>query len=147
MIGRRTRSTSSPEGSSVDSLLTLAVYYRSDSVEQHIAPLRAASGLHLEIIRKGAQWAAPVNAAGVLWELTLDDGAHRLVSALTSQAPSVSYSTTSQQGLVELSRSVGLEHYEPMRYLSVTYPLALAVIALFVGLSMYRLRYLSRVTT
>jgi capsular polysaccharide transport system permease protein len=49
--------------------------------------------------------------------------------------------------LVELSRSVGLEHYEPMRYLSVTYPLALAVVALFVGLALYRLRYLSRVTT
>ena len=49
--------------------------------------------------------------------------------------------------LVELSRSVGLEHYEPMRYLSVTYPLALAVFALFIGLALYRLRYLSRVTT
>src|SRR5688572_5358296 len=49
--------------------------------------------------------------------------------------------------LVELSRSVGLAHYEPMRYLSVTYPVALAAIAMFIGLALYRLRYLSRVTT
>lgn len=49
--------------------------------------------------------------------------------------------------LVELSRSVALEQYEPMRYLSVTYPVALATIALFIGLALYRLRYLSRVTT
>ncbi|MGH8241966.1 MAG: ABC transporter permease, partial [Steroidobacteraceae bacterium] len=49
--------------------------------------------------------------------------------------------------LVELSRSVGLAHYEPMRYLSVTYPVTLAVIATFIGLALYRLRYLSRVTT
>lgn len=48
--------------------------------------------------------------------------------------------------LVELTRSVGLEHYEPMRYLSVTYPVALAAISMFIGLALYRLRYLSRVT-
>jgi len=49
--------------------------------------------------------------------------------------------------LVELTRSVGLAHYEPMRYLSVNYPVALAAIAMFIGLALYRLRYLSRVTT
>jgi len=49
--------------------------------------------------------------------------------------------------LVELSRTVGLAHYEPMRYLSLTYPVALAAISLFIGLALYRLRYLSRVTT
>ena len=49
--------------------------------------------------------------------------------------------------LVEMSRSVALEHYEPMRFLSVTYPVALATIAMFIGLTLYRLRYLSRVTT
>ncbi len=49
--------------------------------------------------------------------------------------------------LVELSRSVGLDQYEPMRHLSVTYPVALAAIAMFIGLALYRLRYLSRVTT
>jgi len=49
--------------------------------------------------------------------------------------------------LVEMSRSVGIANYEPMRYLSVTYPVALAAISLFIGLALYRLRYLSRVTT
>jgi capsular polysaccharide transport system permease protein len=49
--------------------------------------------------------------------------------------------------LVEMSRAVGLAQYEPMRYLSVTYPVALAAFSLFIGLALYRLRYLSRVTT
>jgi capsular polysaccharide transport system permease protein len=49
--------------------------------------------------------------------------------------------------LVEMSRAVGLGHYEPMRHLSVTYPVALATISMFIGLALYRLRYLSRVTT
>ena len=49
--------------------------------------------------------------------------------------------------LVEMARAVGLEQYEPMRYLSVTYPVALATVTIFIGLALYRLRYLSRVTT
>jgi diguanylate cyclase (GGDEF)-like protein len=112
MIGRRPRSSSSTEGSPVESAFTLAVYHRGEDVEQHVASLRAASGLHLELMRKGAHWAAPVNASGVLWELTLEDGANRLVSALTSQAPAVSYSASEHPGLVELSRSLGFrEHF------------------------------------
>src|SRR5688572_2049422 len=110
MIGRR-RGASVPEGSSDDRALVVAVFHRSDNVEQHVSPLRAASGLQLELIRKGAEWTAPSDIAGMLWELTLDDGAHRLVTSLTSQTPAVSYSATSQAGLVELSRSLGfLEH-------------------------------------
>lgn len=49
--------------------------------------------------------------------------------------------------LVELSRSTATEHYEPMRQSSVLYPAAVALAANFIGLAMYRLRYLSRVTT
>ena len=49
--------------------------------------------------------------------------------------------------LVEMSRMVAIERYEPMRYLSVQYPVALAIISLFIGFALYRLRYLSRVTT
>lgn len=49
--------------------------------------------------------------------------------------------------LVELTRDVGVEHYQPMPYLSLQYPVALALVSLFCGLALYRLRYLARVTT
>lgn len=49
--------------------------------------------------------------------------------------------------LVELSRVAGVEGYEPMKYLSLTYPVALALIATAIGLMLYRLRYLARVTS
>jgi capsular polysaccharide transport system permease protein len=48
--------------------------------------------------------------------------------------------------LVDLSRATSIAHYEPMRQMSVGYPLALTLCTLFVGLALYRLRYLSRVT-
>ena len=48
--------------------------------------------------------------------------------------------------LVELSRSAAIEQYQPMHQMNALYPLALALTANFLGLAMYRLRYLSRVT-
>ena len=48
--------------------------------------------------------------------------------------------------LVELSRSAAIGQYQPMHQMNVLYPLALALMANFLGLAMYRLRYLSRVT-
>lgn len=48
--------------------------------------------------------------------------------------------------LVELSRVMGIERYEPMKYLSIGYPVALALTTTIVGLMLYRLRYLARVT-
>jgi capsular polysaccharide transport system permease protein len=49
--------------------------------------------------------------------------------------------------LVELTRVAGVEHYQPMRYLSIAYPVWLALGSMFIGLMLYRLRYLARVTT
>jgi capsular polysaccharide transport system permease protein len=49
--------------------------------------------------------------------------------------------------LVELSRVMGVEKYQPMRYLSIEYPVALAIVATVIGLMLYRLRYLARVTS
>lgn len=48
--------------------------------------------------------------------------------------------------LVELSRVASLQGYEPIRYLSIPYPVALALTATVIGLMLYRLRYLARVT-
>jgi capsular polysaccharide transport system permease protein len=48
--------------------------------------------------------------------------------------------------LVELSRVMAIERYEPMEYLSIGYPVALALTTTIIGLMLYRLRYLARVT-
>ena len=107
MLGRRSRSPSAPEVNSGERALTVAVYHRSDNVEHHLAGLRTSSSLRLELVRKGTQWAPPPQASAVLWELTLEDGAHRLVSSIVGNLPAVSYSVSPQPGLAELSRALG----------------------------------------
>jgi capsular polysaccharide transport system permease protein len=49
--------------------------------------------------------------------------------------------------LVELSRVAGVDGYQPMKYTSIAYPLALALFATVIGLMLYRQRYLARVTS
>ncbi len=48
--------------------------------------------------------------------------------------------------VVELTRTMAVDGYQPMKYMSLTYPLALALGATLIGLMLYRLRYLTRVT-
>ncbi len=48
--------------------------------------------------------------------------------------------------LVELTRAMALDGYEPMKYLSITYLVVLALTSVVIGLMLYRLRYLARVT-
>jgi hypothetical protein len=48
---------------------------------------------------------------------------------------------------VEASRDLGLAHYKPIEQLSFTMIFFSAALTLFFGLSLYRLRRLSRVTT
>jgi len=49
--------------------------------------------------------------------------------------------------LVEMSRGAAVTHYVPMRFMSLEYLAAVTVVSLFIGLALYRLRALSRVTT
>ena len=118
MLGRRPRKPSAPETTVPESVLTLAVYHRSDHVEQHVAPLRAISGLRLELVRKGTLWTVPTDVDGVLWELTPEDGTQRLVPALVGTLPAASYSLVQQPGLVELSHSLGFREHllPPLRF-------------------------------
>jgi diguanylate cyclase (GGDEF)-like protein len=88
-------------------VLTIAVYHRSEKVEEHVADLRLATGLRLELVKKGALWTVPSEAAAVLWELAPEDGAQRLVSALIAGLPAASYSPLPQPGLEDLSRALG----------------------------------------
>lgn len=48
--------------------------------------------------------------------------------------------------VVELSRATALDGYQPMKYLSLGYPFWLALVTIFIGLMLYRMRYLTRVT-
>jgi capsular polysaccharide transport system permease protein len=49
--------------------------------------------------------------------------------------------------LVELSRHAAIADYELLPGLGASYPLALALASVFMGLALYRLRWLARVTT
>lgn len=111
MLGRRPRRPSASETTAPDSVLTLAVYHRSDNVEQHLAELRTATGVQLELVKKGTLWTVPSDVSGVLWELSLEDGAQRLVSALIGNLPAISYGAAHQPGLVELSRALGFHEH------------------------------------
>ena len=114
MLGRRPRRASASESIAPDGVLTVAVYHRSENVEQHLADLRPAEGLRLELVKKGTLWTVPNDVAGLLWELTPEDGSQRLVSALIGNVPAASYSLTDQPGLVELSHALGFrEHLTP----------------------------------
>ena len=48
--------------------------------------------------------------------------------------------------VVELSRVMSVEGFEPTKYLSINYPVALALAATITGLMLYRQRYLTKVT-
>src|SRR5690606_33561283 len=47
--------------------------------------------------------------------------------------------------LVELSRSMSLGQYVPMKYTTLMYPVWLALVTTVIGLMLYRLRYIARV--
>jgi capsular polysaccharide transport system permease protein len=48
--------------------------------------------------------------------------------------------------LVELCRATALPGYQPMKYVSIEYPIVLALVSATIGLMLYRLRYLNKVT-
>jgi diguanylate cyclase (GGDEF)-like protein len=127
MLGRPRR-PSTPETNAPADAMTLVVYHSSADVEQHVAPLRSAAGLHLEFIRKGSLAMVPDDAAGVLWEITPDDATQRLAPALIGQVPAVSYSASPSAGLVDVSRALGFREH-------LMLPLRLEDVARALGLS------------
>jgi len=114
MQARRSRKGSAPERAASGEALTIVVYHRSPDVEQHVAALRPASGIQLQLVRKGTLFTIPNDVSGVLWELSLEDGAQRLAPGLIGTVPAASYSAIDQPGLAELSRNLGFrEHLTP----------------------------------
>jgi diguanylate cyclase (GGDEF)-like protein len=90
-----------------DSTLSIAVFHRGDQAIRELQALQTP-GLRFELIPIGSSWTIPAGAAGVLWELALEDGAQRRVAALVAGIPAASFGLTSQPALVELSRALGL---------------------------------------
>ena len=78
-----------------------------------IAGIRPVQGVKIELLRIGSTWTLPANTAGVLWELDLEDGAHRRVASLIESAPAASFSRTPARGFDELSAALGFRAHLP----------------------------------
>jgi diguanylate cyclase (GGDEF)-like protein len=86
--------------------VTLAVFHRGDEAVQQLTGIRT-SKIRFEFIPVGSRWTVPDDTAGILWELALEDGAQRLVSALIAGRPAASYAIASEPGLAQLSSALG----------------------------------------
>jgi hypothetical protein len=51
-------------------MLRIAVFHRSEDVQEHVAPLRHVKGVELFLIWQGVTWMRPRGVDGVLWELS-----------------------------------------------------------------------------
>jgi diguanylate cyclase (GGDEF)-like protein len=111
-------------------VLRLAVFHRSEDVQEHIAPLRQIRGLEVLLVWQGVTWTVPRGVGGLLWELAPEDGSDSRIRELIAGAPSASYSLASNPALVELSRSLGfLRHLStPVRLIDVERALALPAV-------------------
>jgi len=119
----RSLASSAPQ----QSALRLAVFHRSEDVQEHIAPLRQIKGLEVVLVWQGITWMAPRNAAGILWELAPEDAADSRIRELIAGLPAASYSLASNPSLVELSRTIGFQRHlsTPVRLIDVERALSL----------------------
>lgn len=88
----------------------LAVYHRGEDSIERLTALQS-TGARFEFLQAGALWTVPNDVAGLLWELSLEDGSQRLVSALIDSLPAVSFSLTRHAGLADLSRVLGFRQH------------------------------------
>jgi diguanylate cyclase (GGDEF)-like protein len=129
----------------------LAVFHRSEDVQEHITPLRQVKGLELMLVWQGVTWMVPRRAVGLLWELSPEDASDSRIRELIAEVPSASYSLASNPALVELSRTLGFQRHlsTPVRLIDVERALGLpAVVDLAerLDLAAPRLQRLSRRT-
>ena len=101
--------------------LRLAVFHRSEDVQEHIAPLRQVKGLEVLLVWQGVTWILPRGVAGVLWELAPEDAADSRIRELIVNVPSASYSLASNPSLVDVSRVIGFRRHlsTPVRLVDV----------------------------
>jgi diguanylate cyclase (GGDEF)-like protein len=109
------------------STLRIAVFHRSEDVQDHVAPLRHVKGIELFLIWQGVTWNRPRGVEGVLWELAPEDRADSRIRDLIEGVPAASYSLASNPALVELSRGLGFRRHlsTPVRLIDVERALSL----------------------
>jgi diguanylate cyclase (GGDEF)-like protein len=102
-------------------MLRLAVFHRSEDVQDHVAPLCHVKGVELLLVWQGVTWMVPNNVTGVLWELAPEDSADSRIRDLIEGLPAASYSLASNPALVELSTSIGFRRHlsTPVRLVDV----------------------------
>jgi diguanylate cyclase (GGDEF)-like protein len=102
-------------------MLRLAVFHRSEDVQDHVAPLCHVKGVELLLVWQGVTWTVPNNVTGVLWELAPEDVADSRIRDLIEGVPAASYSLASNPALVDLSASTGFRRHlsTPVRLVDV----------------------------
>jgi diguanylate cyclase (GGDEF)-like protein len=111
-------------------LLRLAVYHRSEDVQEHLAWLRQVRGVDLLLLWQGASWTRPRDVDGVLWELAAQDRADPRLAALIDGVPAASYGLAASAALNELSRTFGFRQHltAPIRLIDVERALGLPAV-------------------
>jgi diguanylate cyclase (GGDEF)-like protein len=122
--------SSSPAPTPPSPLLRLAVFHRSEDVEEHLASLRQVSGVALQLIWQGTTWTLPRGVMGALWELAPEDGADSRIAALIEGVPAASYSLASLPALLDVSRTLGFRRHlsTPLRLIDVERALGLPAV-------------------
>jgi diguanylate cyclase (GGDEF)-like protein len=92
-------------------VLRLAVFHRSEDVQEHLAPLRQVAGVELVFVWQSTSLNLPRDVVGVLWELAPQDAADVRIATLIASLPAASYSSGPTTTLIELSRSIGFRKH------------------------------------
>jgi diguanylate cyclase (GGDEF)-like protein len=92
-------------------VLRLAVFHRSEDVQEHLAPLRMVHGVEILQIWQGSTWTLPRGVAGVLWELAPQDAADSRIGGLIAGVPAASYSLTIDPALLDVSRRLAFRRH------------------------------------
>ena len=107
MPGAQEPKSATPAPTPTPPVLRLAVFHRSEDVQEHLAPLRQVAGVELVFVWQSTSLNLPRDVVGVLWELAPQDAADVRIATLIAGLPAASYSTGPTNTLIELSRSIG----------------------------------------
>src|SRR5262245_59008768 len=97
----------SPSAATPLPLLRLAVFHRSEEVQEHLAPLSQIKGIELVLIWQGTTWTTPRDVAGLLWELSPQDATDSRIAGVIDGLPAASYSpSVGGAAITEVSRTL-----------------------------------------
>ena len=93
MPGAQEPKSATPATTPTTPVLRLAVFHRSEDVQEHLAPLRQVPGVELVLVWQATSLTMPRDVAGMLWELAPQDAADTRIATLIGNLPAASYST------------------------------------------------------